>query len=185
MLEALSSELQALKGEYEQLNVELAEQKEQNLRLQAEFENFKKRTERDAEEFRQHANSRMVEGLLPVLDNFDLALMGNPETMTVESVLKGIVVTRDELLRVLDTHGVTILDPAPGDEFSPMHHQAVMQQDHEDVAPGAVVASLQKGYAMGERTLRPAKVSVKPQSSAPAPSGGEGDSQEGGADADV
>jgi len=177
----LRREIEDLRGKYQ--------------RALADYQNFQHRAMKNEEEARRQGVMRLCESLLPVLDNFDLALRGDPESLTVESVLKGIVVTRDELLRALANHGVRILEPDPGDEFSPIHHEAVMQQDHEQVEPGSVVASLQKGYAMGDRTLRPAKVSVRPElesghtpsnptppTSQPAPDAGEGENE---TDADV
>lgn len=171
----LRREIEDLRGKYQ--------------RSLADYQNFQHRARKNEEEARRQGVMRLCESLLPVLDNFDLALQGDPESLTVESVLKGIVVTRDELLHALSNHGVRILDPDPGDEFSPIHHEAVMQQDHEEVEPGSVVASLQKGYAMGDRTLRPAKVSVRPEpdsghtpTSHPAPDEGE---VENDTDADV
>ncbi|MEQ9616411.1 MAG: nucleotide exchange factor GrpE [Phycisphaerales bacterium] len=147
----------------DELRVQVEEWKNKYQRALADYQNFQQRSMKNEAEARRQGVVSVAESLMTVLDNFDLALAGDPSKLTAESVLKGIVVTRDELLRVLGTHGVKVIDPNPGDEFSPMHHEAVMQQASDDVAPGAVVTSLQKGYALGERTLRPAKVSVKPQ----------------------
>jgi molecular chaperone GrpE len=173
----------------DELRAEVEEWKGKYQRALADYQNYQHRAARNEEEARKQGVKRVCESLLPVLDNFDLALQGDPSTLTVESVLKGIVVTRDELLHALAQHGVTIVEPDPGDEFSPTHHEAVMQQDHEEVEPGAVVASLQKGYAMGDRTLRPAKVSVRPEldsgHSQPQQSDSDDAGEESDTDADV
>jgi len=150
----------------DELRMQVEEWKGKYQRALADYQNFQQRSAKNEQEARRQGVVSVATSLMPVLDNFDLALAGDPETLTVQSVLQGIVVTRDELIRAMGTHGVTILDPNPGDEFSPMHHEAVMQQDHEDLPPGSVVVSLQKGYALGDRTLRPAKVSVKPHADA-------------------
>ncbi len=175
----------------DELRAQVQDWKGKYQRALADYQNYQMRAAKNETEARKQGVISVATSLMPVLDNFDLALAGDPENLTAQSVLQGIVVTRDELMRALGTHGVSILDPSPGDEFSPMHHEAVMQQDHEDVPPGAVVMSLQKGYALGDRTLRPAKVSVKPNTEAvpPAPitpTDAEPDKQQDGdADADV
>jgi len=149
-------------------------------RALADYQNFQQRSIKNEAEARKQGVRSVAESLVPVLDNFDLALAGDPSSLTVEIVLKGILVTRDELLRVLGTLGMTTIEPVRGDEFEPMRHEAVMQQADEEVEPGCIVAVFQKGYTLADRTIRPSKVSVRPAEDA---SGNE--TSEGNDNADV
>ncbi len=105
----------------------------------------------------------VVRSMLGVLDHFDLALEQDKSQLTVEQLLDGVRIVRDELVRVLDRFDVERIAPDTGDEFDPNLHQAVLQQTAEGVAPNHVVTVLQAGYTMGETVLRPAKVSVAPE----------------------
>ena len=113
----------------------------------------------EAEARRQGAIS-VLSGLLGLADNVDRALQVDPEHSTVDQIRQGLSVIRDELQQLLAAHSVCRVDPAEGDEFDPERHEALLQTPHPDVEPGRVVMTLQVGYAMGDRTLRPAKVSV-------------------------
>jgi molecular chaperone GrpE len=82
--------------------------------------------------------------------------------VSAEQIASGVKVIRDELFRVLQKHGVSLIEPAAGDEFDPHRHQAVTQMQDESVQPGHVVRSLQTGYALNDRVIRPASVAVRP-----------------------
>jgi molecular chaperone GrpE len=76
--------------------------------------------------------------------------------------MDGVKVIRQELLKALESGGVTVISPQPGDEFDPNRHSAIMQQPAEGVEPGRVSATFQPGYALGDRVIRSAKVAVAP-----------------------
>jgi molecular chaperone GrpE len=100
--------------------------------------------------------------VIPVLDHFDLALGQDPAKVTADQIVSGVKVIRDELLKVLQRHGVNLIEPKPNDEFDPTRHQAVLQQQDEAIEPGHIVQTLQMGYALNDRAIRPASVSVRP-----------------------
>ena len=103
---------------------------------------------------------RVARSLLGVLDHFDLALDQPRDTLTVDQLLGGVRIVRDELLKALSAHGVERLDPAVGEPFDPHCHEAVMRQPCEDVEPDHIASVMQPGYLMGQMVLRPAKVVI-------------------------
>jgi len=105
--------------------------------------------------------------VIPILDHFDLALNQDPGKVAAEQIVAGVRVIRDELMRVLQNHGVSLIHPEPDDEFDPTRHQAVVQAKDADVRPGHIAATLQSGYALNDRAVRPAMVSVRPAEETP------------------
>lgn len=145
-----------------QLETERDEWRDKYHRALADYKNYQRRAlanEREAHEMGMRA---VVQSLITPLDHFDLALGQDPSKATAEQIIGGVRVIRDEILKVLQAHGVSLIVPQRGEEFLPMRHEAVMQQQADDVEPGHIVALLQPGYALGERVVRPAKVSVRP-----------------------
>lgn len=154
-----------------ELEQQFAEAQSRYLRSLADFQNFQRRAMLNEQEAKSQGKGQVVQSLLGVLDNFDLALNVDTAKASAESVVKGVQVIREELLRVLQAHGVGIINPARGDEFDPNVHQAVVQQDAEDLEPGQIVNTLQPGYTLAtslpgaprqDRVIRPAMVAVKP-----------------------
>ena len=144
-------------------------------RTLADFQNFQRRSRTNEDEARRQGTAGVVQSVVSVLDHFDLALTQNIETASAESILGGVRVIKDELIRVLTSHGVSVIEPEIGSEFDPNRHEAIVQQPSAAHDPGAVVATMQPGYAIGERVIRPAKVAVAVQDN----SGGT--SEQGGA----
>ncbi len=143
----------------------LAERDDQFAKLQravADHQNFQRRAGINEREARTQALTGVVQSIIPVLDNFELALGQDASKVTAEQIAGGVTVIRDELLRVLGSYGVTKIDPQVGDEFNPMEHEAMLQQPAEGVGPGCIAAALGVGYKLGERVVRPAKVAVVP-----------------------
>jgi molecular chaperone GrpE len=162
----VSSELQAKVTKLEQ---DLAEANSRALRAMADFQNYQKRSIMNESIAKASGVAGVVTGVVTVLDHFDLALQQDTTKVTAEQLIGGVKVIREELIRVLQLHGVGIVNPKPGDDFVPGIHEAIMQQQAEGIAPGKVVATFQAGYTLaggaaggGERVLRPAKVSVAP-----------------------
>ena len=131
------------------------------LRLNAEFDNYKKRAARDRLEAIKYANESLLESLIPTLDNFEMAMMA-VDTATAESIdslKQGISMVHKQLRDVIKDSGMEEIDAA-NQTFDPAWHEAVSQQESEDVAEGQVLQQLRKGYKLKERLIRPANVIV-------------------------
>ena len=129
-------------------------------RAQAEFQNARKRLEADKEQSVQFANSSLIKSLLPVIDNFERAIAQDPTKTDVASLIKGMQIVHDQWLSVLAQQSVMPLAPNPGDPFDPATMQALMQQPTDKYPENHVTQTLQKGYTLHGRTLRPAQVAV-------------------------
>lgn len=144
-------------------------------RALADFQNYQRRATQNEREARLSGVRSVVEPVVHVVDHFDLALQLDPEKTSAEQVLGGVRVIRDELFKVLQSHGVSVIQPEIGEAFTPGRHEAVMQHAAEGVAGGGVSMVMQAGYAIGDRVLRPAKVAVAPADESDAGDmGGEG-----------
>jgi molecular chaperone GrpE len=130
------------------------------LRISAEFENYKKRKEREAADFRKYANETLVKELLPVVDNLERAMETSADHEdAVSCILEGVDMTLKEIFKVLEKFAVKAVD-AIGNEFDPTYHQAVMQEETDTHPENTVIKELQKGYTIHDRLLRPAMVVV-------------------------
>ncbi len=132
-------------------------------RLQAEFENYKKRVEKERGELSTLANGALVRKLLPVLDNFELALGNVPEGGRAggrASVYKGMELIYAQLVETLEAEGLAAIAPAAGAKFDPYRHEAMLAEAQEGAEKNTVLEVLQKGYALKDRVLRTAKVKV-------------------------
>ena len=142
------------------LTAALADAEDRYLRLRAEFENYKKRTGRENEDFRKYANESLLRELLPVLENLDRAIVHTREADEgIDKLLEGVEMIQKQFMDVLDKFGVKPI-PAAGEKFDPSMHQAVSQVETEDLPDGAVAEEFRKGYFYKERVLRPAMVVV-------------------------
>ncbi|MBD3388178.1 MAG: nucleotide exchange factor GrpE [Candidatus Altiarchaeales archaeon] len=124
-------------------------------RVQADFENYRKRVDRDREDSRRYANQKIVEEFLEVKDNLERALDNNGES---GSVVEGVKLTLKQLDGLLKKHGVEEMNPS-GCAFDPRFHEAVLVEEG-DVDEECVGEVLQKGYVLHERVVRPAKVKI-------------------------
>jgi molecular chaperone GrpE len=128
-------------------------------RLQAEFENYRKRVRRDADEVRLRAGEDVVEALLPVVDNMGRALEA-ADRHEEGQLIAGLQLVAGQLLDALSAQGLEEVPASPGDAFDPTVHEAVMTQPSDDHDEGAVLQVLERGYLLHGRLLRPAKVVV-------------------------
>ena len=135
----------------------MAELNERIVRLTADFDNFRKRAQREKDEARQFANQGLLEKLLPVLDNFEMALTAVKDADS--SVRDGVQMILDQLLGVLKESGVEPVD-AMGQPFDPNLHEALSQEETTEVEEGTVVQQVQRGYKLNDRLVRPARVVV-------------------------
>jgi molecular chaperone GrpE len=139
------------------------------LRTTADFENFKKRASREKQEGIKFANESLLEKLVPVLDNFDMALSATQNTPTEanQSLQTGINMIFQQLKNTLVEAGLEEID-ATGKPFDPNLHEAVSQKETAEMPEGRVVQQLRKGYKLRDRLLRPASVVVAKQPAPPA-----------------
>ena len=131
------------------------------LQTSADFDNFKKRATRERQDAVRFANEALINKLIPVLDNFDMALgaaQANAGT-GLESLQAGIAMVQQQFKGVLVEAGVVEVD-ATGQQFDPHQHEAVSQQESADVPEGHVLLQTRKGYKLRDRLLRPASVIV-------------------------
>jgi molecular chaperone GrpE len=146
---ASPSELDQVKAERDQLQDRVA-------RLQAEFENARKRAERERTEFRDYATGSVVEQFLPVLDNFELALKSTGSAEQMRSGVALIVKQMEEILRQIQVAPVA----AVGEPFDPRVHEALGSVERDDMPDQHVAEEVRRGYKLRDRLLRPALVRV-------------------------
>lgn len=148
---------EAESGEAERLRQELESLREQYLRKLADFENYRKRQDREMETFRRHAAADLVRDLLSVLDNLERAAEVPADGS--DAVQQGVQLVLKQFKDLLARHGVVEIDPA-GEPFDPALHEAIQREDSTTVEQNTVVQVLQKGYLLHEKLLRPALVVV-------------------------
>src|SRR5215203_3143516 len=128
------------------------------LRTAAEFDNYRKRMDRERRELSEYAATDVLKDLLPILDNFERALQA-PATPETDPLRKGIELIHKQMFDLLKKRGVTVIE-ALGTDFDPNFHQAVIHEPSPDHRDGEVMQELQRGYLLGDRLLRPAMVKV-------------------------
>lgn len=146
-------------SEVEQLEQKLKEEEERYLRLRADFDNLKRRTQLDRESSAKYRSQSLLSDLLPVVDNFERALQVEATTEDGESIKKGIEMVYRSLIEATAKEGLEVI--ATVDQpFDPNIHQAVMQEQDDSKEAGIVLQELQRGYKLKDRILRPAMVKV-------------------------
>ncbi|HWJ03893.1 MAG TPA: nucleotide exchange factor GrpE [Verrucomicrobiae bacterium] len=155
----LSDLLFNLKTEYEKEKAVAAEYLRRLQSLQADYDNFRKRTQREKEELAKYAAEKLIKELLPVLDNMERGLAASRQSQDFEGLAKGVEMTFRQLTSLLEKEGLTPIESV-GTEFDPTKHEAVMHVEAEGFAPNSVVDELQKGYYLKEKVLRPSMVRV-------------------------
>jgi molecular chaperone GrpE len=158
---AESPEAAAATNRIEDLSAELVETKDRLIRLQADFENFRRRALREREEAIRYGAQNLFKELLTTVDNLERAIDharkgGGGDS---ESLLQGVELVQKGLLGLMARHGVTEIE-ALGKPFDPAQHEAMAQAPDASVAPNTVLEVLQKGYKLRDRLLRPARVIV-------------------------
>ena len=160
--EELDAVADAALDHMEKLTAEIAALKEQTLRYAAEAENTKRRAEREANDARAYAIQKFARDLLTVADTLGRALAAPPQSgdPAVNNFVVGVEMTEKALLGAFETNGLKRLEPVKGTKFDPHQHQAMMEQASTEVASGGVIATLQPGYELLGRLVRPAMVVV-------------------------
>jgi molecular chaperone GrpE len=150
--DAIASELEKARAEAESYLDDLR-------RLQADFDNYRKRTLREQTARTASASQALVARLLPVLDNFELAVSAAEQSRDFDRMLKGVEMVLGALREVLEGEGLVKIE-AEGKPFDPERHEAVIAVELEGTAPGTVVGIVRTGYELGGKVLRPAMVKV-------------------------
>jgi molecular chaperone GrpE len=147
-----------LLAEVARLSAEADDYKTRYLRAQADFDNFRRRSRQEKEEFAAYANTKIIEELLPVLDTFEMA-MKSADNSDVKTLLTGVDMVYRQLQTALGNYGLTAIESV-GQPFDPNVHEGVMQVESPDHPAGTVVMEMRKGYKLKDKTLRPAMVQV-------------------------
>lgn len=149
----------------EKLKKELDELKDKYLRLYAEFDNYKKKTQKDKEELIKYSNESLIQDLLPVLDSIEMAIKHTSTSSgdNFDALRQGVENTLRELYRTLEKYGVVPIE-AEGLEFNPACHHAMSQVERDDLQENTVVQEYRKGYMLREKVLRPSLVVVSKKS---------------------
>ncbi len=152
----MNQDEQVSRAEFDRLKAERDQLVDRLARLQAEFENARKRAERERIADRDYATASVVEQFLPVLDNFELALKSEGTAEQMRSGVELIVKKMEDVLRQLHVHAI----PAMGEEFDPRLHEALGTVEREDLPDQHVAEEIRRGYKLRQRLLRPALVRV-------------------------
>lgn len=150
---------EALQAELGAAQEEIAQLKDQMLRVQADAQNVRRRAEQDVEKAHKFGQEKFSRELLSVLDNLERALAATPESEETTALREGVDMTLQGFLSTLTKFNVEAIDPQ-GEAFNPEFHQAMAMQENEEFAPNTVMAVMQKGYSLHGRLLRPAMVMV-------------------------
>jgi molecular chaperone GrpE len=144
--------------ELKRLNAELREMNDKYLRLYAEFENFKKRVNKDKEELVKYGNENLLYDLLPVIDNLEMALQHASNDIS-SGLVQGVEITLKELRKTLEKFGLTPIGSL-GRPFDPLVHHAMSQAERDDIDEKTVIEEYRKGYRLRDKVLRPSLVAV-------------------------
>lgn len=128
-------------------------------RLQAEFDNYRKRTQKEKEETVRYAAERIIEAMIPILDNFERAVNSTKANQDFNAFAQGIEMISKQMQNTLAKEGLTVIE-AVGQPFDPKLHEAVLQVESAEYPGNTVVEELQKGYYLKEKVLRPSMVKV-------------------------
>lgn len=139
---------------------EIIELKDKLMRLQAEFENYKKRSKVELEEMAKYGTQELILPLLTVIDNFERALAIKPDESTSDKYYTGVEMIHKQFIEILNANGLEMIE-AKGNEFDPSFHQGVMNENvKEEELVGKVVDEFQKGYMLNKKVIRPTMVKI-------------------------
>ena len=152
-------ELQQLTEELEVSKARAQENWDRLLRMQAENDNLRKRSERDIENAHKYALEGFAKDLLPVKDSLEMGLAAAQNDGGEGGIKEGIEMTLKMFADMFEKHGLEVIDPE-GEPFNPDHHQAMSMQENAELEPNTVMTVMQKGYLLNDRLIRPAMVIV-------------------------
>lgn len=157
--EVLNAEIVEESSEGTDLQKEIEALKASELRIRADFDNFRRRTNEENAKRVKFASQSVIEKLIPLIDNFERALQVNATSEDAKQIQSGVEMIYRQLLDVLNSEQVEVIE-AVGQPFDPNFHQAVMQEPSDEFESGIVTMELQKGYTMHGRVIRPSMVKV-------------------------
>ncbi len=162
------SEVELLREQLEAAELAAGQAKDDLLRVQAEMQNLRRRTQQDVEKAHKYGQEKLVTELIPVMDNLEraLAAASDHDDETSKAIYDGVDLTLKSFASCFTKFSIEALDPM-GEPFDPLLHQAMAMQESPDAEPNTVIAVMQKGYALHGRVIRPAMVMV---SKGPTPS---------------
>ncbi|NEU31643.1 nucleotide exchange factor GrpE [bacterium LRH843] len=158
-LETEVIEEQSEENQVDQIQEEMNELTNRLLRVQADFDNFRRRSREEKEAAAKYRSQNVIEALLPVIDNFERGLLVSAESEEAKALLQGMEIVYRQFQDTLKNEGVEVIETV-GQPFDPHVHQAVMQVEEEGFESGQIVEELQKGYKLKDRVLRPSMVKV-------------------------
>ncbi|MGN7177378.1 nucleotide exchange factor GrpE [Paenibacillus sp. FSL R5-0490] len=158
-VEGTDTDLTAANAKIAELEGKLEEAENRIYRLQADFENSRRRARLDLEASEKYRAQSLISDLLPALDNFERALQMEAENEQAKSILQGMEMVYRSLVEAIKKEGAEQIE-AVGKEFDPHMHQAVMQVEDENFDSNIVVEEFQKGYKLKDRVIRPSMVKV-------------------------
>jgi len=158
--DAVREPLKEIQAELETAKLEAKENYDRFLRVTAEFENYKKRSTREMDDFRKYANQSLIKEMLAVVDNLERALISSNGNSSIDKCMAdGVNLTLKEILKVFEKFNVKAIESV-GQPFDPNFHQAMMQEETDDYPENTVITEMQKGYMIHDRLLRPSMVVV-------------------------
>ena len=137
----------------------IKELQDKMLYFQADFENFKKQKAKEKQDLLKYGNETLLKELIPVIDNLEMALDHASHSDDVKAIAEGVKLTLSQFLKVLEKAGVERIT-AVGQKFDPNLHEALYQEERDDMEPDMVVSEVQKGYVLNGRVVRASRVSV-------------------------
>lgn len=154
-----AKELEKKVLELEKKAAERDEYYEKYVRAVAEYDNAKKRMDKDREDYIKFANESIINELFPILDSFDGAMSALEKVENNKTVIDGLKMIQDKFHKVLEDNGLTVI-ASVGEKFDPLKHEAVMSVKSDKYGEGVVAEELRKGYMLNGRVLRPSMVKV-------------------------
>ena len=151
------SELQQVKEQLVVLQAELDEQKDRYLRLLADYDNYRRRTQKEKSELSIQVTQDLIADLLPVVDNFERALAATGQD--ADSIRAGVEMVNRQFVSILEQNGLEAIN-TEDTQFDPNFHQAVMREENTEKPDGTILQELQKGYMVKGKTIRPSMVKV-------------------------
>jgi molecular chaperone GrpE len=156
----MTQDISTLQAQVESLTSELEAARTDFLRARADFQNLKRRTEEEREGLKAYLIEETITKLLPILDNFERALIAASQTKDYEKLVMGVNAVYKQFGEAMVSEGVQVISGGPGTVFDPNLHDAILSTEESDQPENTIVEELQRGYMLGNKVLRPTLVKV-------------------------
>lgn len=150
---------ETLTDKIDKIEAEVEEWKQAYLRKQADFQNFTKRKEKEAEELRKYASEKVMTKVIEAVDNLERGVAASSETKDFDSLVKGVEMTLSQMNGIMNTEGVEVIE-TEGQKFDPHLHMAVIVENSPEHENDDIIQELQKGYKLKGKVIRPSMVKV-------------------------